>query len=135
MDAAKRTADPNQAALTDLFRRGLVTVETDETDEGSFLTYQEHGMQWVHAYTDPEMLPGARWGQEVFSVTLTGAELLRRLPADVGVRLDHGYQHSVEVVLPKARPVAPIVDERQAVDELDDEYADGDGVQQRGRRS
>jgi hypothetical protein len=133
--AAKRTTDPNRATLMDLFRRRLVTVETTE-DDGSLLTYQEHGVQWVHAYTDPEMLPGARWGQEVFSVTLTGAELLRRLPAEVGVRLDHGHQHSVDVVLPTARPVAPIVDEGQADDELaDDEHGGGDGVQPRGRRS
>ena len=128
--AAERTADPNRAQLADLFRRGRVTVETAEDDSGSLLTYQEHRVQWVqwvHAYTDPEMLPGARWGQEVWSVTLTGAELLRRLPSEVGVRLDHAHRHNVDVVLPTARPVAPIGDEGQA----DDEHASGDGAQRR----
>lgn len=129
--AADDAAARNRASLAEVFARAHVWVETTEDERGDLVLHTDAGgTRWVHAYSDPEMLPGAAYGQEVWSVTLTGAQLRARLTPDIGIRLDPGHRYSVDVVLPTLAPVAtPIV----AQAEPDAAQAGGDGAAEDGR--
>ena len=106
--AAGRAAEANRTALMGKFLRAHVVVETDSDRGARLVLHEVQGARWVHAYTDPEFLPGARWGQEdIWSVTVTGAQLLARRDREApgaGIRLDHGHHHAVDIELPTAPP-------------------------------
>jgi len=79
------------------FQVAHVYVECDETGN-PLLTQHCEGGWWVDAYSRPEWVPGVGTGQDVDLLSLTGAELTRRLPVGTGLRLDPGQGHGLVVV-------------------------------------
>jgi hypothetical protein len=79
------------------FQVAHVYVECDETGD-PLLAHDGERERWVNAYSRPEWVPGVDTGQDVDLLSLTGAELTRRLPVGTGLRLDSGHAHGLVVV-------------------------------------
>lgn len=79
------------------FQVAHVYVECDETGKPLLAEHGE-GERWISAYSRQEWVPGVDTGQDVDLLSLTGAELIRRLPFGTGLHLDPGQGHGLVVV-------------------------------------